>query len=108
MRDGDIQVAGDVHYGFYADLFSSRGLPLYPAVGDHEILDDRPAPMNQRWTPCGFQRGGRPDNRYYLVEHCKDVWGQHFTRPGGIRASTAARSARVPSGRRTPCPSPTR
>jgi hypothetical protein len=67
---------------FLADLFSSRGLDLYPAVGDHEILDDRSGPLNDRWSPSGFHKG-EPDNRYYLVKHCKDVWSDHFTRVGG-------------------------
>jgi hypothetical protein len=77
-----ITTAGGVHYGFYADLFSSRGLQLYPTIGDHELLDDRNGPLNQRWSPNG-SHGGVPDNRYYLVPHCKSVWADHFTRPGG-------------------------
>jgi 3',5'-cyclic AMP phosphodiesterase CpdA len=87
-----ITVAGDLHYSTYADLFASRGLTLYPAVGDHEILDDRPGPLNQRWSPSGHTRGV-PDNRYYLVDHCKDVWARQFTRPAGL-----ARFARRPRG----------
>ncbi len=79
-----IQMAGDVHYGFYRDMFAEHGLDLYPAVGDHEILDDRAAPMNHRWPPGGFLQGGRPDNRYYLVDKSKDVWAQTFTRPAGL------------------------
>jgi 3',5'-cyclic AMP phosphodiesterase CpdA len=78
-----VQTAGDVHYSFYGDLFSSRGLDMYPTVGDHELLDDRPGPLNDRWSPTGFNHNGTPDNRYHLVEHCKDVWAGHFTRPGG-------------------------
>jgi hypothetical protein len=78
-----ITVAGDVHYDFYGDLFSSRGLKLYPAVGDHEILDDRPGALNDRWSPSGTFRG-HPDNRYYLVDHAKSVWADHFTRPNGV------------------------
>lgn len=77
-----ITAAGGVYYGYYADLFSSRGLRLFPAVGDHEILDDRPGPLNERWSPGGFHRGV-PDNRYHLVRHCKNVWADHFTRPHG-------------------------
>jgi hypothetical protein len=77
-----ITTAGDVHYDFYADLFSSRGLTLYPAIGDHELLDDLPGPLNDRWSPSGFHRGV-PDNRYHLVDHCKRVWAGHFTRPDG-------------------------
>jgi hypothetical protein len=77
-----ITVAGRVHYGFYADLFSSRGLDLFPAVGDHELLDDRSGPLNDRWSPSGLHKGV-PDNRYHLVPHCKSVWADHFTRPGG-------------------------
>jgi 3',5'-cyclic AMP phosphodiesterase CpdA len=78
-----IDVAGDLHYSTYADLFASRGLILYPALGDHEILDDRRAPLNERWSPSGQTRGV-PDNRYYLVDHSKEVWARHFTRPGGV------------------------
>ncbi len=87
-----ISTAGNLHYAYAADLFSSRGLTLYPAVGDHEILDDRPGPMNHRWRPGGVTRG-LPDNRYHLVDHCKDVWADHFTRPGGV-----PRFARRPHG----------
>lgn len=87
-----ITSAGGVYYPFLADLFSSRGLDLYPAVGDHEILDDRSGPLNDRWSPSGFHKG-QPDNRYYLVEHCKDVWSGHFTRVGG-----APRFSRRPRG----------
>jgi 3',5'-cyclic AMP phosphodiesterase CpdA len=87
-----ITSAGSVYYPFAADLFSSRGLPLYPAVGDHEILDDRSGPLNERWSPSGYTHG-QPDNRYYLVPHCKDVWAGYFTRPGGV-----PRFARRPFG----------
>lgn len=80
-----ITTAGGVHYDFYADLFSSRGLTLYPAVGDHEILDDRGGPLNERWSPTGFQRG-LPDNRFHLVDHAKSVWADHFTRTDGVGA----------------------
>jgi 3',5'-cyclic AMP phosphodiesterase CpdA len=87
-----ITAAGDVHYSFAAGLFSSRGLPLYPAIGDHEILDDRSGKLNNRWNPSGYHHQN-PDNRYYLVDHCKDVWADHFTRPDGVR-----RFARRPVG----------
>jgi 3',5'-cyclic AMP phosphodiesterase CpdA len=88
-----IDIAGDLHYSTYAGMFSSRGLTLYPAVGDHEILDDRPGPLNERWSPSGLTHGGKADNRYYLVDHCKEVWARHFTRPGGV-----SRFARRPVG----------
>jgi hypothetical protein len=88
-----VRRAGDVHYSFYADLFGSRGLALYPAIGDHEILDDRPAPMNHRWPPGGHLNG-RPDNRYHLVDHSKAVWADHFTR----RAGGTSRYHRRPVG----------
>jgi hypothetical protein len=78
-----IRTAGDVHYSFYAGLFSSRGLKMYPTIGDHELLDDRPGPLNDRWSPTGFNHHGSPDNRYHLVDQCKRVWSDHFTRPGG-------------------------
>jgi 3',5'-cyclic AMP phosphodiesterase CpdA len=78
-----IDVAGDLHYSTYAEMFSSRGLTLYPAIGDHEILDDRGGPLNERWSPSGSFHGAA-DNRYYLVDHCKQVWARHFTQPGGV------------------------
>jgi 3',5'-cyclic AMP phosphodiesterase CpdA len=89
-----ITVAGDLHYDFYSDLFSSRGLELYPTIGDHEILDDRSGPLNERWPPGGHRHGGQPDNRFYLVDHCKDVWAGHFTR----RSDGSARYHRRPVG----------
>jgi Calcineurin-like phosphoesterase len=88
-----VRAAGDLHYDFYRRLFSSRGLDLYAAIGDHEILDDRSGPLNDRWSPSGFHKGV-PDNRYYLVDHCKDVWADHFTR----HPSGEARFARRPVG----------
>jgi 3',5'-cyclic AMP phosphodiesterase CpdA len=88
-----IRSAGDVHYDFYRRLFTDRDLILHAAVGDHEILDDRSGPLNDRWSPSGFHNG-EPDNRYYLVDHCKDVWADHFTRlPDGT-----PRYARRPVG----------
>jgi hypothetical protein len=88
-----ITTAGGVYYPFGADLFSSRGLQMFPAIGDHELLDDRTGPLNSRWSPSGFIKGDVPDNRYYLVDHCKSVWADHFTRPGGT-----PRFARRPVG----------
>ncbi|MGC4109168.1 MAG: metallophosphoesterase [Nocardioides sp.] len=84
MCESAISVAGGVYYPYHANLFTARGLRMYPAVGDHELLDDRPGPLNSRWTPSGFLRKGAPDNRYYLVDHCKSVWADHFTLPGGL------------------------
>ena len=46
-----ITTAGNVHYDFYAELFASRGLRLYPAIGDHELLDDRPGHLNNANKP---------------------------------------------------------
>jgi hypothetical protein len=66
---------------------------MYPTIGDHEILDDRAGPLHDRWSPTGFNHNGTPDNRYHLVEHCKEVWAGHFTRPGG-----APRFSRRPVG----------
>ncbi|HET8665505.1 MAG TPA: hypothetical protein VFM08_14415 [Nocardioides sp.] len=83
MGRSAIRVAGDVHYSFAADQFSRHRLKVYPAVGDHEILDDRAGPLNQRWKPGGWTHGQR-DNRYYLVPHAKKVWADHFTTPGGV------------------------
>jgi 3',5'-cyclic AMP phosphodiesterase CpdA len=77
-----ITKAGNVYYSFHAKLFTDRNLTVYPLIGDHEILDDRRGPLNDRWSPSGHTKG-MPDNRYYLVNHCKDVWANHFTRPGG-------------------------
>jgi hypothetical protein len=84
MCEAAITAAGGVYYQQTADLFAQRNLPLYPAIGDHEILDDRPGPLNQRWSPSGITARGVPDNRYYLVDHSKSVWADHFTRPGGV------------------------
>ena len=87
-----ITTAGGVYYSFYKDLFASRGLRLLPALGDHEILDDRGShDVDDRWSPVGHlvdgPNRGEPDNRYHLVPHCKDVWADHFTRTpdGGPR-----------------------
>ena len=74
-----ITQAGSVYYSEYKRLFAERGMPLYPALGDHEILDDRSGRRNDRWSPKGTHKG-RPDNRYYLVDHAKSVWADHFTR----------------------------
>ncbi len=83
MCETAITSAGNVYYEYYKRLFRSRGLTLYPTSGDHELLDDRPGPLNERWSPKGHLSDGREDNRYYLVEHCKRAWAEHFTRPGG-------------------------
>jgi len=77
-----IRAAGSTYYPFSARLFADRGLRLFPTIGDHELLDDRPGPLNSRWSPSGFHKG-EPDNRYYLVDHCKNVWASHFTQRGG-------------------------
>lgn len=79
MCRGAITKAGQVYYSYYKKIFADRGLPLYPALGDHEILDDRSGPLDQRWSPSGSHKG-RPDNRYHLVDHAKAVWADHFTR----------------------------
>ncbi|MGV3564701.1 MAG: metallophosphoesterase family protein [Nocardioides sp.] len=71
--------AGQVYYPHYKKVFADRDLPLYPAIGDHEILDDRSGPLDRRWSSSGTHKG-RPDNRYYLVDHAKSVWADHFTR----------------------------
>ncbi|WP_232681036.1 metallophosphoesterase [Nocardioides sp. R-C-SC26] len=82
-----ITTAGGVYYGQYVDRFVERGLWLLPAVGDHELLDDGRGALDDRWSPRGVVSGGvrdgEPDNRYHLVPHCKQVWADHFTRPGG-------------------------
>jgi hypothetical protein len=78
-----ISRAGATYYSHYTRLFADRGLPLYAAIGDHEILDDRSGPLSERWSPSGSHKG-TPDNRYYLVDHAKSVWADHFTRtPAG-------------------------
>ena len=76
-----ITTAGGVYYGYHNALFAARNVPMYPAVGDHELLDDRHGPLNSRWSPSGYH-DGTPDNRYYLVEHCKNVWADHHTKSG--------------------------
>jgi 3',5'-cyclic AMP phosphodiesterase CpdA len=94
-----ITTAGAVYYGYYSELFASRGLRVFPALGDHEILDDRYArSVNDRWRPGGYlvegSNAGRPDNRFYLVPHCKSVWADHFTRT----AAGAPRFGKRPLG----------
>ena len=54
-----ITTAGGVYYPFGADLFTSRGLRMFPAIGDHELLDDRAGPLNSRWSPVGLHQGCR-------------------------------------------------
>lgn len=71
--------AGQTYYSHYKQVFADRNLALYPAIGDHEILDDRSGPLDERWSPSGAHKGS-PDNRYYLVDHAKKVWADHFTR----------------------------
>ena len=88
-----IDRAGETYYGYYRDLFARHGLPLYAAIGDHELLDDRPGPVNRRWTPWGRSAAGVLDNRYHLVDHCKSVWADHFARVNG-----SPRFARRPEG----------
>ena len=83
MCRGAITRAGQTYYSHYKKVFADRNLALYPAIGDHEILDDRSGPLDQRWSPSGTHKGS-PDNRYYLVDHAKSVWADHFTRtPAG-------------------------
>lgn len=79
-----ITTAGGVYYGHYRRLFHDRGLRLLPALGDHEILDDRRGvDMDDRWSPGGRivvgGDTGAPDNRYHLVPHAKSTWADHFT-----------------------------
>ncbi|MBB6625862.1 metallophosphoesterase [Nocardioides sp. KIGAM211] len=95
-----ITAAGDVYYGYYRRLFADRGLRLYPALGDHEILDDRFAEdVDDRWSPSGHltegPHAGEPDNRWHLVPHAKEVWARHFTRTsgGGHRFSNRPRGS---------------
>ena len=71
-------------------------------VGDHELLDDRPGPLNDPLEPERLPRHGLPDNRYYLVDHCKSVWADHFTRSGGrpVRPPSEGRGLAVHGVRR--------
>jgi hypothetical protein len=94
--------AGAVYYGHYTQMFAERGLRLLPAVGDHEILDDRSAPdLFQCWSPGGRVLDGRHegerDNRYYLVPHAKRTFADHFT----TTATGAPRFAVRPRGTRS-------
>lgn len=79
LATNTIRYAGQTYYGQYRRYMLAHGLDLYAAVGDHEILDDRHGNLNDRWRPAGNFRTA-PDNRYYLVDACKDVWADHFTR----------------------------
>ncbi|MGZ4504257.1 MAG: metallophosphoesterase family protein [Nocardioidaceae bacterium] len=91
-----ISNAGRVYYGYYKNLFDQRGLTVYPCIGDHEILDDRAGALNSRWPTGGYHRG-TPDNRYYLVDHAKDVWASHWTRTPTGRPRFARRPVGTPA-----------
>ncbi|HZC73097.1 MAG TPA: metallophosphoesterase [Jatrophihabitans sp.] len=71
-----IRTAGDQYYTYWKSLWSQRGLPVYPAVGDHEIGDDRltSRPVNQRWPAGSF--------RLQAVPTFKQTWANAFPMAG--------------------------
>lgn len=90
-----VTAAGGVYFDYYRNLFDSRGLVLHGALGDHELLDDRAGSMNNRWPVSGrTEKHREPDNRYWLVDRCKDEWADHFTR----RPDGTSRYASRPTG----------
>ena len=60
-----LERAADLYYGQWKERFAIRGLPVYPAVGDHEIGDNN-------WYPGTFKWNAFPT--------FKRVWAKHFRR----------------------------
>jgi hypothetical protein len=90
-----IQVAGHQYYSYWKSLWSQRGLPVYPAVGDHEIGDDRltTKPVNERWPAGSF--------RLRAVPTFKQTWAKAFPMAGlphpvGTGAAGTAHAADFP------------
>lgn len=67
--------AGSQYYGSYVRRFADRGMPLYAAVGDHELGDN---PWNS--TDTSTYKGWKRAN----VDEFKAKWAQWFT-DGGAR-----------------------
>lgn len=64
--------AGNLYHGQWRSRFRNRNLPVYPAVGDHDIGDDDMSrSMNDRWPTNSF--------RYKAVPTFKAVWAKHMT-----------------------------
>ena len=59
--------AGSLYYRQWKDRFAQRGLPVYPAVGDHEV-GDNPWPIGSFKTSA--------------FGTFKDTWARHFTASG--------------------------
>lgn len=60
-----LERAADLYYGQWKERFAARGLPVYPAVGDHEIGDNN-------WYPGTFKWDAFPT--------FKKAWAKHFRR----------------------------
>ena len=73
-----LERAADLYYGEWKERFAARNLPVYPAVGDHEIGDNN-------WYPGTFKWNAFPT--------FKRVWAEHFPRgeshPEGSFSETA-------------------
>ena len=64
--------AGNLYYQQWRGFFRDRDLPVFPAVGDHDIGDDDPTrSMNDRWPTSSF--------RYAAVPTFRQVWAEHMT-----------------------------
>lgn len=68
QRRAAVTAAGDVYYPQWREAFKQRGIPVYAALGDHEI-GDNPWPI------------GAPKTA--LVPDYKAVWAKHFTKTNG-------------------------
>jgi 3',5'-cyclic AMP phosphodiesterase CpdA len=56
--------ASDIYYGIWKQRFADRGLPVYAALGDHDIGDND-------WAAG--------QDRSFLVPTYKQQWAKHFT-----------------------------
>ncbi|MCG8450171.1 MAG: LamG domain-containing protein [Pirellulales bacterium] len=63
-----VSAAADHYYDAWLNRFSSRGLTLYPAVGDHELGDNN-------W--------GANTDKAHLVPTYKSAFAKHFTQDNG-------------------------
>jgi hypothetical protein len=81
--------AADFYFGAYADFFADRGLPLWPAIGDHEYGDNPwsgPTPYHR------LKRAAFPTIRKRFDEHLIEpriAEGADVSRPAGPAARTA-------------------
>jgi 3',5'-cyclic AMP phosphodiesterase CpdA len=66
-KSAAIRKAGDLYYGLWKERFSSRGLDVHVALGDHEIGDNDWSALNPKSRQVGV---------------FKDVFARHFTENG--------------------------